>query len=132
MSACILLVEDNPINLELARYLLGASGYEVLSAMNGAEALALARARPPDLVISDIQMPVMDGYGLVRALRGDTALRHLPVMALTASTTAGEETLLREAGFDTYLLKPFEPRQFMARVAALLAGDAPGTPPPAP
>ena len=132
MSARILLVEDNPINLELARYLLGASGYEVLTAMDGAEALALARAQPPDLVISDIQMPIMDGYGLLRALRGDAGLRHLPVMALTASTTAAEEILLREAGFDAYLLKPFKPQQFMARVANLLTGDSRRVPPPAP
>ncbi len=118
----ILVVEDNPTNLELARYLLMATGYEVLTAADGAQGLALARAHRPDLVISDIQMPEMDGYALVGALRADPALRTVPVLALTASTMAGEEPRLLLAGFDAYMTKPFDPREFATCVADLLAG----------
>jgi CheY-like chemotaxis protein len=125
MKARILLVEDNPANLELARYLLAAAGYDVLLAVHGAQGLDLARAERPDLIISDLQMPVMDGYTLLTELRRDAACRAIPVVALTAFSMPGDEARVMQAGFDGYLSKPIEPEQFTAQIADILASARP-------
>lgn len=126
--ARILAVDDNPTNLELVRYLLHAAGFDVATATGGADALAQARLRAPDLVITDLQMPGMDGHALLQALRHDPALRHVPVMALTAASMAGEEERVRGAGFDAYLSKPFEPEDFALQITTLLRSlSAPST-----
>ena len=121
----ILVVDDNPTNLELVRYLLHAAGFAVATATGGAEALAQARLQVPELVITDLQMPGMDGHALLDALRSDPGLRHVPVMALTAASMAGEEERVRGAGFDAYLSKPFEPEDFAQRITALLRSLSP-------
>lgn len=131
MTARVLLVEDNAANLELARYLLAAAGYDVLLATDGAQGLALARAELPDLIVSDLQMPIMDGYALIAQLRSDPACRAIPVVALTAFSMPGDETRVLQAGFDGYLSKPIEPEEFTSQLAGILASLRPtaGAPP---
>ncbi|MBT9502741.1 MAG: response regulator [Burkholderiaceae bacterium] len=123
MKARILLIEDNADNLELARYLLAAAGHEVLLATNGAQGLDVARAEQPDMIVSDLQMPVMDGYALIAALKCDPSCLGIPVIALTAFSMPGDEARVMQAGFDGYLSKPIEPEQFSAQIADLLSSN---------
>jgi PAS domain S-box-containing protein len=117
--ATILVADDNADMRDYLRRLLNAR-YEVRTAANGEEALAVLRAEPPDLLLSDIMMPRMDGYALLRAVRADPAFADLPVILLSAR--AGEEASLEglEAGADDYLVKPFSARELFARIAASL------------
>ena len=133
MKVRILLVEDNAANLELARYLLAAAGHEILLATNGAQGLDVARAERPDLIVSDLQMPVMDGYAMIAELKRDPACSGIPVIALTAFSMPGDESRVMQAGFDGYLSKPIEPEQFTAQIADLLSSirRAAGSPPAA-
>ena len=113
----ILLADDNADMRNYIQRLLGAEGYSVEAVRNGREALEAARREPPDLILSDIMMPQLDGYGLLRALRADFLLRLVPVIFLSAR--AGEEARLDgiDAGADDYLAKPFSARELVARVA---------------
>lgn len=120
MSTRILVIEDNAANLELARYLLEAAGYDVLTAEDGEEGLRHARQARPDLVVSDLQMPVMDGFEFLAELRADPELKHLPVIAVTAFSMPGDATRVMQAGFDGYLSKPIVPETFVEQVAAYL------------
>lgn len=131
--ALILVVEDNPINLELVRYLLQAHGHQVLEAVDGAQGLETARAARPDLVICDVQLPVLDGHGVALALRTDPALRHIPLLAVSASAMVGDRDRALAAGFDAHLAKPIDPERFVPWVARYLppARNAHGTPSPA-
>jgi signal transduction histidine kinase/DNA-binding response OmpR family regulator len=114
----ILLADDNSDMRAYVRRLLEARGYEVETVADGGAALAAARARPPDLILSDVMMPGLDGFGLLRAVRGDLALASIPVILLSAR--AGEEAKVEglEAGADDYLIKPFAARELLARVDA--------------
>jgi signal transduction histidine kinase/CheY-like chemotaxis protein len=115
--ATVLLVDDNADMRDYVQRLL-APQYQVRTAADGAEALASMRADPPDLLLSDVMMPRLDGFGLVREIRADPALAHLPVILLSAR--AGEESSIEglEAGADDYLIKPFSARELLARVTA--------------
>jgi two-component system, cell cycle response regulator DivK len=119
----ILVVEDQQENLDLMTYLLRAFGHETSVARNGAEALVLAAAVQPDLVIMDIQMPVMDGYEAVSAMRRDPALAGTRVVAMTAYAMVGDRDQILAAGFDAYLSKPIEPKSFVSDVEGLLIAD---------
>ena len=120
MAARILLIEDNPANLELAKYLLEACGHTVLPAEDGREALDVLRRERPDIVISDLQMPIMDGYEVLAHIRGNAELDALPVIALTAFSMAGDCTKVLQAGFDGYLSKPIVPEAFVGEIEAFL------------
>jgi two-component system cell cycle response regulator DivK len=125
MAARILIVEDNAANLELVRYLLVSAGYEVLLAHNGAQGLELAQREQPDLIVSDLHMPVMDGYALIEALRRTPPCDTIPVVALTAFSMPGDRESIMQAGFSGYMSKPIEPELFVGQIAAFLAaGDA--------
>jgi signal transduction histidine kinase/FixJ family two-component response regulator len=115
----VLLVDDNADMREYVQGLL-AWRYEVVAAANGKEALALARAQVPELVVTDVMMPELDGFGLLAALRGDVATRAVPVIMLSAR--AGDESRIEgmDAGADDYLTKPFTARELLARVEAQL------------
>lgn len=118
---CILLADDNADMRAYMGRLLSTQGYEVEMVGDGAAALAAARRRSPDLVLSDVMMPVLDGFGLLQALRADERLCDLPVILLSAR--AGEEARLEgiNAGADDYLTKPFSARELLARVGANIA-----------
>jgi CheY-like chemotaxis protein len=116
MKARILIAEDHEANLALAEYLLRAAGHETQAAADGAEAVRLARQCPPDLILCDLQMPGLDGYAVLQQLRDDPALRGVPVLAFTASSTGGDRAQVAAAGFDGYVSKPIEPRRFVAQI----------------
>ena len=127
MQARILVVEDNAANLELARYLLASAGHQVMLATDGAQGLEIATQEIPDLIISDLQMPAMDGYALIAELKRTPRCMHIPVLALTAFSMPGDRDEVMRAGFSGYLSKPIEPELFIGQIAAFLgAPDEPG------
>lgn len=131
--ARILVIEDNPINLELMTYLLRAWGHEAISATDGQAGLDAARSDPPDLVVCDIQMPGLDGYEVARALKADAAMAGVPLLAVTAFAMVGDHDRAIRAGFDGHFAKPIDPAQFMAELARFLPGvQAAPRPSPAP
>ena len=108
----ILIVDDNVANRKLARVLVEDMGHEAIFAEDGRDALASVRERRPDLVLMDIQMPVMDGYEAFKRLRGDPELAGIPVIAFTSHAMRGDREKITAAGFDAYLTKPLDFRQF--------------------
>lgn len=120
MSARILIIEDNPTNLELMRYLLETFGHTVVAACDGSAGLALARTEAPDLIICDIHLPKLDGFAVIASLKECIGTRRLPVIAVTAQAMVGDRDKLIEAGFDGYLCKPIEPEFFVKQVDAFL------------
>jgi len=106
MSARILVADDNTASRELVREVLEMSGYDVVEAADGLEAVAKARETTPDLLLVDIQMPHLDGYGVLRELRADPRLAALHVVALTAFAMQGDRERAMDAGFDGYISKP--------------------------
>src|SRR2546428_8421276 len=120
MTARILVIEDNPANLELMTYLLRAHSYEPLCASNGEKGLALAQSTHPDIVVCDIQLPNMDGFEVVRRLKSDPATRSIPVVAVTAFAMVGDRDRALAAGFDGYIGKPIVPETFVPQVEQFL------------
>lgn len=116
----ILIADDRPSSRELLRLVLERAGYAVIEAEDGKEALDRARAGNPDLILLDLQMPGLDGYGVLAALRGDERFRSLPVLALTASAMRGDRERIMGAGFTDYLAKPAGPEVLRETVARLL------------
>jgi len=104
----ILLVDDNLPSRELMRELLEASGHLIMEAVNGREALDLIRQDRPDLVFLDLQMPVLDGFSVIRELRNDVRFHSLAVVAVTASAMLGDRERAIAAGFDSYIAKPID------------------------
>jgi CheY-like chemotaxis protein len=102
----VLIAEDNPINRELLRELLEIRGYAVAEACNGEEALAMVEQTPPDILLLDIGMPVLDGFAVVRKLRENPRFASLPVVAVTAYAMQGDSEKIMNSGFDGYLSKP--------------------------
>jgi len=126
----VLVVDDKEENTYYLRALLGAHGCEVECARNGAEALAMARRAPPELVISDLLMPVMDGYTLLRHWKADERLHAVPFVVYTATYTEPEdERLALNLGADAFILKPAEPEAFLERLHAVRPAVAPDAAP---
>jgi two-component system cell cycle response regulator DivK len=119
--AKVLVVEDNPANLRLAIFLLQSVGHRVLSARDAEAGLLLARNERPDLILMDIQLPLMDGLQATALLKQDETTRDIPVIALTALAMKGDEERIRGAGCDGYIAKPMRYQEFLATVAAHLA-----------
>jgi CheY-like chemotaxis protein len=117
----ILVIEDNPLNLELVTDLLAANGFIVCQARTAEEGLRAVRGLSPDLILMDLSLPGLDGLAATRALRADPATRHLTIIALTAHAMKGDEALALRAGCDGYLTKPIDTRAFAAKVAAFVA-----------
>lgn len=113
----ILIVDDNPANLKLARVLLAGEGYRVRTAADAEEALLLLREFRPRLILMDIQLPGMDGLQLTRRLKSDPATRDIVVVALTAYAMKGDEQRVRDAGCDGYIPKPIDTRTLPTLVA---------------
>jgi two-component system cell cycle response regulator len=120
-----LVIEDNPNNLELLVYLLGAHGHEVRGLKDGAEAIEAFRQKKPDLVLVDIHMPRMDGYEVLRRLRADGGSLGTPIIAVTALAMVGDREKLLNSGFDGYISKPVDPANFVNKVQEYLRAPAP-------
>jgi two-component system cell cycle response regulator DivK len=120
MSRCILVVEDQEDNRRIVRDLLTTTDYEVMEAENGEEALAAVAKQRPDLILMDIQLPVMDGYEATRRIKADPALSTIPVIAVTSYALSGDEEKARAAGCDDFVPKPFSPRQLLAKIRRYL------------
>ena len=131
MAQRVLIVEDEPDIRDLLIFHLEREGYHVIKARSGTEAVRLAHASPPDLVLLDLMLPEMDGLEVCRRLRGDPATQGVPIVMLTARGDEVDRVLGLEMGADDYVVKPFSPRELLARIRAVLrrTRPAPGTTP---
>jgi two-component system cell cycle response regulator DivK len=120
MTSRILVVEDTEDNRRIIRDLLTSFNYELLEAADGAEGVALAESRRPDLILMDIQLPVMDGYEATRRIRAMPGLERVPIIAVTSYALSGDEAKARAAGCDGYIAKPFSPRELLAVIRKFL------------
>jgi two-component system, cell cycle response regulator DivK len=120
MGKRILIVEDQEDNRAILRDLLTASGYAFIEAGNGAEGVAKAKAERPDLIIMDMQMPIMDGFESTRQIKADPLLAAIPIIAVTSYALSGDEARVRAAGCDGYVAKPFSPRSLLAAIRGFL------------
>ena len=128
-GAPILIVDDNPVNLKLARVLLAAAGHEVRTAGDAEEALEVLKAWRPELILMDLQLPGMDGLSLTRQLKDDPATRDIVVVALTAYAMKGDDEKAYASGCAGYITKPLDTRAFADTVASHLPGKAAQGPP---
>ena len=117
----ILIAEDRPSSRELIRTVLEGSGYSVSEAVDGREAVELARRVNPDLIIVDLQMPFLDGLGVLQELRRDPRFASVPIVALTASAMQGDREKAIQAGFNEYITKPVNLRTLREEVSRLLS-----------
>jgi two-component system cell cycle response regulator len=120
MYARILIIEDNPTNLELMVYLFHAFGYEPVTAADGEAGLEALHREPFDLVICDVQMPGVDGYEVARRLKGHPTFRSIPLVAVTAMAMVGDRDRALAAGFDGYIAKPINPETFIKEVESFV------------
>ena len=116
----VLVAEDNPVNRELLRELLEAHGYNVSEAPDGQEALRMIEQTPPDILLLDIGMPVLDGFAVMRKIRENPSLATLTVLAVTAYAMLGDRENILNAGFDGYLSKPIDARDLANELERLL------------
>jgi two-component system cell cycle response regulator DivK len=116
----VLIVEDNEKNMKLARDVLQAKGYSTVEAVTGEEGVKLAKERKPDLVLMDIQLPGISGIEAFKQIRGNASTKGIPVIALTASVTPTDRTAITAAGFDAFLGKPINLKEFLDTVKRLL------------
>jgi CheY-like chemotaxis protein len=119
MSASILIADDYEDNRELLRLMLATDGYTIREARDGRECVKMARLDPPDLVLVDLAMPELDGWGVLRELRADERTQSIPCVAVSASASAASESAIAR-GFDDYLSKPFRKQDLLNMVARLL------------
>ena len=118
MSKRILVVEDQPDNRQIIRDMLAPADYEITEAENGEEALAAIAKQRPDLILMDIQLPIMDGYTATRRIKDDPALRAIPIIAVNSYV---EDEKARAAGCDEYVPEPYSPRQLLAKIRQYLS-----------
>jgi two-component system cell cycle response regulator DivK len=116
----ILVVEDTEDNRRILRDLLTCAGYSLIEATDGGAGVRLARQEIPDLVLMDIQLPVMDGYEATRHIKADPTTRHIPIVAVTSYALSGDEAKALAAGCDGYVAKPFSPRKILGLVRQIL------------
>jgi CheY-like chemotaxis protein len=121
MPARIIIADDYADTRELLHLMLSVVGHEILEATNGRDCLRMALAEPPDLILIDLSMPVLDGWGVLRELRADERTRRIPCVAFTALADLDHERAL-EKGFDAYIAKPFNGKDLLETVERLLAG----------
>ena len=116
----VLIVEDNEKNMKLARDVLQAKGYKTLEAVTGEEGVKLAKEKKPDLILMDIQLPGINGIEAFKQIRGDANTKSIPVIALTASVTPTDRTAISAAGFDAFMGKPINLKEFIETVRRLV------------
>jgi CheY-like chemotaxis protein len=124
MAARVLVIEDNRPSLELMSYLLHAFGHTAIERFDGIEGLEAMRRERPDLVLCDIDLPRLDGYGLAGLAKADPEIRHIPLVAVTALAMVGDQDRALRAGFDAYMTKPIEPETFVRDVERFLTDPA--------
>ncbi len=122
MPKTVLIVEDNELNMKLFNDLLEAHGYKTIQTRNGVEAVELTRQHMPDLILMDIQLPEVSGLQVTQWIKDDDALRHIPVIAVTAFAMKGDEEKIRQGGCEAYLSKPISVAKFVETVRNYL-GD---------
>ena len=121
MTKRILVVEDHEDNRQIVRDMLAPTHYEIIEVENGEEALAAVAKQRPDLILMDVQLPIMDGYEATRRIKADPALRSIPIIAVTSYALSGEDKRARAAGCDDYVAKPYSPRQLLAKIRQYLS-----------
>jgi len=117
--AKVLLVEDNEANRDMLTRRLQRRGFEVVFAVDGAQGVAMSKTEHPDIVLMDMSLPVMNGWEATRAIKADTTTKHIPVIALTAHSMAGDREKAMEAGCNDYDTKPVELPRLLGKMAAL-------------
>lgn len=120
MAKRILVVEDQEDNRRILRDLLDSAGFEMIEADDGQQALVAAEQHRPDLILMDIQLPVLDGYEATRRIKANPALKSIPIIVVTSYALSGDEGKAREAGCDAYVTKPYSPRQLLAKIREYL------------
>jgi two-component system cell cycle response regulator DivK len=123
-SKLVLIVEDNELNMKLFRDLLEVHGYRTIHTRDGLEVLDLARENNPDLILMDIQLPEISGLEVTKWLKNDPALKHIPVIAVTAFAMKGDEEKIRSGGCEDYLSKPISVSLFISKVQKYLEPQA--------
>ena len=121
MSKKILVVEDTQNNRRILNDLLTNAGFEVVEAVDGEKGVAMAAEIKPDLILMDIQLPLVDGYEATRRIKANPELKSIPVIAVTSYALSGDEAKARAAGCDGYFAKPFSPRVILAKIREFLA-----------
>ncbi len=121
----ILVVDDEIYIVHILDFSLGMEGYEVLTALDGEQALEKARAEHPDLIVLDIMMPKLDGYETCKMLKAEPGTREIPVILLSAKGRNVDQKIGFEVGADDYITKPFSPRKLVERINALLGQSSP-------
>ena len=116
----ILVIEDQEDNRAILRDLLSAVGYDLIEAVNGAEGIAKAESEKPDLILMDIQMPLIDGYDATRRIKANPGLKSIPIIAVTSYALSGDEAKTRAAGCDGYIAKPYDPRVMLRLIRKFL------------
>ena len=116
MAKRILVVEDQEDNMQILRDLLSNAGYEMIEAQDGEAGVRIAVSERPDLILMDIQLPLLDGYEATRRIRADPALRATPIIVITSYALSGDEDKARAAGCDGYVSKPYSPRLLLAKI----------------
>ena len=120
MTKRILIIEDEEDNRAIMRDLLITAGYNLIEAVDGEEGVKLAQRERPDLILMDIQLPILDGYEATRRIRASAELKSIPIIAVTSYALRGDDAKAREAGCDSYEAKPFSPRELLAKVREFL------------
>jgi two-component system, cell cycle response regulator DivK len=120
MTQRILIVEDQHDNRQILRDLLLSVGFDLLEAEDGQAGIDAAKKYRPDLILMDIQLPVLDGYEATRMLKSDPDLRSIPIIVVTSYALSGDDTKAREAGCDAYVTKPYSPRTLLTKIRELL------------
>jgi two-component system, cell cycle response regulator DivK len=120
MSKRILVVEDQEDNRQILRDLLNSAGYEMTEAGDGETGVKAAKEQRPDLILMDIQLPLMDGYEATRRIKADPELKDIPIVVVTSYALSGDDGKARAAGCDAYVTKPYSPRQLLAKIKEFL------------
>ena len=121
MTSRILVVEDQEDLRAILRFTLEGAGYEVIEAVDGGEGVAKALAERPDLILMDIQMPVLDGYDATRRIKALAGMAATPIVAVSSFAMKGDEETARASGCDAYVTKPYSPKQLLVLVQKILA-----------
>ena len=117
----ILIIEDNEKNLYMIKFMMEQNGYQVVEAKDGVEGVEMAAIEKPDLILMDIQLPLLDGYEATRQIKANKKISHIPVIAITSYAMVGDREKALEAGCDGYIEKPINPELFLAEIKQYLS-----------